>query len=124
MASYNALLALSDFRYSGVDHSIQVDPQVNRDAFHLFFSVEGSWGTVGQRREEGRMSVFVQPAMGELILARLRFRPGFRPKSVSVRHGGAPIEATVQVENALVDVTFPALTIRPDLSLEVHLTAE
>ncbi len=71
MANYAYLLALSGFRYSAPERTLYLDPQVQPDDFRCFFSVEGAWGVVRQRRAAYGRVVTVEVLEGELELDRI-----------------------------------------------------
>ncbi|MEK7397701.1 MAG: hypothetical protein AAB116_12290, partial [Candidatus Poribacteria bacterium] len=50
MSNYSYLLALSGFRYSAPEKTIYFDPVICKDDFQCFFSVEGAWGIIKQRK--------------------------------------------------------------------------
>jgi non-lysosomal glucosylceramidase len=50
MSNYAYLLALSGFRYSAPEKTIYFDPVICKDDFQCFFSVEGAWGIIKQRK--------------------------------------------------------------------------
>jgi non-lysosomal glucosylceramidase len=72
MANYSYLLALSGWRYAAPSRTMMLNPLIAADDFRCFFSVEGAWGVVGQRRTaEGGRIVTVQVLAGALRLERV-----------------------------------------------------
>ncbi len=106
MANYSSILALSGFHYSGVDQTIQIDPQLNRDDFRTFFSVEGGYGTISQNRSAEKFTAAVELARGTVNLKKLILRPGGEIEQVMVRAGNTPVEAVARAVDGLVEVTL------------------
>ena len=95
MANYNALLALSGFRYSGVEKALWLAPQVHQDDFRVFFSVEGGWGTVGQEigGDRGKATVAVEQGAIRLRTLHLDWNGKVPPQRVTATLGGKTISA-------------------------------
>jgi uncharacterized protein (DUF608 family) len=68
MANYAFLLALSGFRYSAPDKTLWFDPVIYGDDFRCFFSVEGAWGTIRQRRASYGKVITIDVIEGTLDL--------------------------------------------------------
>jgi non-lysosomal glucosylceramidase len=68
MANYAFLLALSGFRYSAPDKTLWFDPVIYQDDFRCFFSVEGAWGTIRQRRASYGKVITIDVMEGTLDL--------------------------------------------------------
>jgi non-lysosomal glucosylceramidase len=71
MANYAYLLALSGFRYSAPQRTLYLNPALCVEDFRTFFSVEGAWGTIGQRRQGDRVEVTVEVVEGTLAVERV-----------------------------------------------------
>ena len=71
MSNYAYMLALSGFRYSGPEKTLYLDPVVCRDNFQCFFSVEGAWGIVKQRRTGYGNVITIEILEGELELEKV-----------------------------------------------------
>jgi uncharacterized protein (DUF608 family) len=66
LSNYGLLLALSGFRYSAPERTLHFAPVIYAGDFRAFFSVEGAWGMIHQRLEEGAIIVRVKTLHGEL----------------------------------------------------------
>ncbi|MBD3182366.1 hypothetical protein GF312_08745 [Candidatus Poribacteria bacterium] len=68
MANYAYLLALSGFRYSAPSKTLFFNPVIFKDNFQTFFSVEGAWGIIKQRRASYGKVITINVLEGELKL--------------------------------------------------------
>jgi hypothetical protein len=71
MANYAYLLALSGFRYSALQKTLYFDPVICKDDFQSFFSVDGAWGIIKQRRTAYGKVITVEVLEGELELKKV-----------------------------------------------------
>lgn len=71
MSNYAYVLALSGFRYSGPEKTIYFNPVISRGNFQCFFSVEGAWGVIKQRRTGYGNVVTIEVLEGELELEKV-----------------------------------------------------
>jgi len=71
MANYNALLALSGFRYSAVAKMLRLAPQVYKEDFRVFFSVDSGWGLVSQKIGPKKQTVKIDVKKGKLAVGKL-----------------------------------------------------
>ena len=71
MANYAYLLALSGFRYSAPQKTLYFDPVICKDDFQSFFSVDGAWGIIKQRRTAYGKVITVEVLEGELELKKV-----------------------------------------------------
>jgi uncharacterized protein (DUF608 family) len=71
MANYAFLLALSGFRYSAPEKTLHFDPAIFKDDFRCFFSVEGAWGVIRQRKAACGTVVTIEVLEGELELDKV-----------------------------------------------------
>ncbi len=71
MSNYGYLLALSGFRYSGPEKTLYFDPVICRDNFQCFFSIEGAWGIIKQRKTGYGNVVTIEVLEGELELEKV-----------------------------------------------------
>ncbi|MDA2929534.1 non-lysosomal glucosylceramidase [Acidobacteria bacterium AH-259-O06] len=125
MSSYSTLLALSGFRYSGVDKSIALDPQIFSDDFRVFFSVDGAWGTVSQTQVAGSLVAKVELAVGRLSLSKLVLHPRNGVKRVRAYIGTRPVRASLTSEGRGVEVKLDdTLELSNDQILTVELSPE
>ena len=122
MASYALLLALSDFRYSAVSHSLHFAPRVYHDHFVCFFSVEGAWGQIKQARTAQARTAAAEVLSGALTLRTLEV--GWEGASARATLGGAPVPAVVQVSPGRTRLRFdPPVTVPAGAALEVTADA-
>lgn len=66
MASWAALLALSGFRYDGVQKRIEIDPRVKGRNFTLFWSSAEGWGSLSQKIRDRSSEIGFSVAYGRL----------------------------------------------------------
>ena len=71
MAAWGAVLALTGFRYSGVDKTMTFAPAKGAKTITWFWSNGAAYGTVTQRNVKGRVEVALQVLHGTLALRRL-----------------------------------------------------
>jgi uncharacterized protein (DUF608 family) len=98
MANYNALLALSGFRYSAVDKMLRLAPKVHEEDFRVFFSVHSGWGLVSQRVGSKKHTVRIDVKKGNLALKKLNLMSSKPVKKVlltSQRDVGARAQKAV-----------------------------
>jgi uncharacterized protein (DUF608 family) len=121
MSAWAVVIALSGFRYSGVDRKLTLTPRVAAPEFRCFWSAPGGWGhftiSNGSQAEvetaEGSMSVksLVLPGNGN----------GAR-KKVTARLGQEALRATGREEGKLRVVEFEReVRITPGQTLTVNL---
>ena len=85
MANYNALLALSGFRYSAVEKMLRLTPKVNKDNFRVFFSVDSGWGLTSQKVNSDTMVITVDVKKGKLTVKKLNLTMEQPVKKVAVK---------------------------------------
>ncbi len=66
MASWAALLALSGFRYDGVEKRVEIKPRVDAENFSSFWSSGNSWGSLSQRIRSSTAEVELKVVKGSL----------------------------------------------------------
>lgn len=71
MSNYAFLLALSGFRWNASERTLYLNPQIRREDFTCFFSVEGAWGLVHFRETAGEPQVEVEVLEGTLDVRRI-----------------------------------------------------
>jgi len=85
LANYNALLALSGFRYSGVEKMVRLAPKVYQDDFRAFFSVDSGWGLISQKSGSKQFTVKIDVKKGKLAVSSLNLAVKKTPKKLSAR---------------------------------------
>jgi len=72
LASWSVLLALSGYRYSAAERSLQFAPKINRDKFRCFFSTSSGWGVFHHHAEEHRLAVRLEIEYGAVCIRTLK----------------------------------------------------
>jgi hypothetical protein len=128
MANYNALLALSGFRYSAVEKMLRLAPKVYENQFRVFFSVDSSWGVLSQQIGPNKQTLKVDVRKGKLAVEKINLMPDKSVKKVVVTgHGkiGAKVqEATNEFWDADKMITIQleqTITVLPDRPLVVEM---
>jgi non-lysosomal glucosylceramidase len=85
MIAYTGMLALSRFRYSAVDRTLQFAPQLGESDFRQFFSVASGWGVISQSISSRSHTVTVSIAKGELEIGEFRIRTADRVAAATAR---------------------------------------
>jgi non-lysosomal glucosylceramidase len=106
MANYSALLALSGYRYSAVEKLIKIDPQLFAEDFRVFFSLEGGWGTIVQKKDKTKYTVSLEPVLGKVKLKKLLVRPGREMEKATAILGAKSLDMKWENQNGLVEVIF------------------
>ena len=114
MIAYTGLLALSRFRYSGVDKMLQFAPQIQAEDFRQFFSVGSGWGVVSQKASSGSQTVNVSVAKGSLEVVEFRVKSSGAVQSASAECSGVKVKAVVS----------PGTETMTKIQLEKSLTAQ
>jgi len=96
MANYNAILALSGFRYSGVEKMLRLVPKVYENDFRVFFSVDSGWGVVSQKKGRKKQVVEVDVKKGKLAVEKINLMVNKRVRKLSIRIGDKNISGKVQ----------------------------
>ncbi|MCA8952468.1 MAG: hypothetical protein KDE27_23355 [Planctomycetes bacterium] len=73
LASWSCLLALAGFECDVPAGSFGFAPRLAPDDFRAFFSAGTGWGTIAQRRADGRQTQEITVLEGELAIATLGF---------------------------------------------------
>ncbi|HUW18146.1 MAG TPA: GH116 family glycosyl-hydrolase [Sedimentisphaerales bacterium] len=84
MANYNALLALSGFRYSAVEKLLRLAPKVYENQFCVFFSVDSGWGVLSQQISPNRQTLKVDVKKGNLAVEKINLLTDKSVKKVRV----------------------------------------
>ena len=71
MSSWAPLLALSGFRYNGVEKSVVAQPVVNHDNFSSFWSSGTGWGSFSQRTQDRKTHFTLSVAEGNLTFRKV-----------------------------------------------------
>lgn len=120
MASWAVLLALSGYRYDGVEHFMSFAPRINRQDFSSFWSCGTGWGGVVLTDEVISLKV----EFGSLSLAELGL-PGHYPKAAlgRIRFGERTLEVDVSEDENGWRLRFPELMqLRPGDEISISLS--
>jgi uncharacterized protein (DUF608 family) len=126
MSAWALIIALSGFRYSGVDRRLTLTPRVRAQDFRCFWSVPSGWGKFSQTTTATNQAVEVETLEGSMAVARLDLGGNGRAarKNVSARLGQETLAATLREEGKLRVVAFEReVRIVPGRSLWVLLRA-
>jgi non-lysosomal glucosylceramidase len=75
MASWAALLALSGFRYDGVEKRVEIKPRVDAGNFNSFWSSAGGWGSFSHRMGRSSVEVELKVVKGDLVVRSAALSP-------------------------------------------------
>jgi uncharacterized protein (DUF608 family) len=126
MSAWALIVALSGFRYSGVERKLTLSPRLNAPTFRCFWSVPGGWGRFSQTVTAPSHTVEVEAVEGALPVTSLALGGNGKRtrKRVSARLGTESLAATLREEAKLRLVTFGReARIVPGQTLSVELHA-
>jgi hypothetical protein len=128
MANYNALLALSGFRYSAVEKLLRLAPKVNENRFRVFFSVDSGWGVLSQQIGPNKQTLKVDVRKGKLALKKINLMPDKPVKRVLVtshRKVGAKAQKAANefwdADKMITVQLSETVTVLPDRPLVVEI---
>ncbi|MHC4500381.1 MAG: GH116 family glycosyl hydrolase, partial [Planctomycetota bacterium] len=128
MANYNALLALSGFRYSAVEKMLRLAPKVYENQFRVFFSVDSGWGVLSQQIGTNKQTFRVDVNKGKLAVEKINLMPDKPVKKVLVtshgKIGAKAQDATNEFWDADKMITVQleqTVTVLPDRPLVVEM---
>lgn len=125
MASYGVFLALCGYEYNGSHGHLGMAPRLNPEDFRAAFTAAEGWGSLRQRRENGRQINSVELKWGRLRLKTFacQLSEGKQLAGASPRVNGKKVAASVRQEGMRVLVTFSQpLILQAGQTLEVKLT--
>jgi hypothetical protein len=126
MSSWALIVALSGFRYSGVDRKLTLAPRVPAQDFQCFWSAPSGWGKFSQTMSVASHKVEVETIEGSMTVVGLALRGNGKTgrKKVSARLGQEPLAATLRDEGSLRVVAFDReVRIVPGQALALSLRA-
>jgi len=126
MASWALIVALSGFRYSGVEGKLTLIPRAGGSRFRSFWTAPSGWGSFAQSRTAGRFDTQVAAEEGSLALRSLALSSNGKGalKKVSARLGAETVEAAFRQEGEQPLITFAQeLRVVPNHPLSVILEA-
>lgn len=74
LASWSVLTALSGYRYSAKERSMNFGPLLNADNFKCFFAAGSGWGAYSQRAQGSSLAARLEVHYGEVPLRYLKLR--------------------------------------------------
>jgi non-lysosomal glucosylceramidase len=74
MSSWAPLLALSGFRYDGIEKAVAARPLVRHDNFSSFWSAGTAWGSFSQHTQAGKTRFNLSVAEGKLAFGKVTIR--------------------------------------------------
>ncbi|HXH51596.1 MAG TPA: GH116 family glycosyl-hydrolase [Terriglobia bacterium] len=74
MSSWAPLLALSGFRYNGIEKAVAARPLVQHDNFSSFWSAGTAWGSFSQHTQGGKTRFNLSVAEGKLAFGKVTIR--------------------------------------------------
>ncbi|TAM82563.1 MAG: hypothetical protein EPN47_07835 [Acidobacteria bacterium] len=113
MSSWAPLLALSGFRYDGIEKAVVARPLVEHENFSSFWSTGTAWGSFSQRTQSGKTRLDLSVAEGNLACRKLTMRAQKAATSaLTVKIRNKPLAYKVRQESG--EVTF---VFTPDVTL-------
>ena len=95
LGSYNALLALSGFRYSAVDQMLRVVPKVCAEDFKCFFSVGSAWGLISQKKDLENHVIKVDLKSGTMKIKKINTKFDKTINNAMIFYDNRKIPATI-----------------------------
>ena len=102
MSSYSLMTAAAGLTYDGGTGLLAFAPRITPDNFKGFFASGSGWGTVAQRRTDGRQRNSVDIRYGEVALSNFTVEcpAGLRGRNVRVSLKGEPLRATASFQGS------------------------
>jgi len=122
MASYGVFLAACGYEYHGPKGRLGMAPRLGADDFRAAFTAAEGWGTFSQKRDGRTLRAAARVKFGRLRLRTLGLAmpDKAQPKSVSVKAGGAAVQAKHALDGARLLVALDAdAVIEAGRALEV-----
>jgi hypothetical protein len=123
MSSWATLLALSGFRYDGVEKAVSARPLVNQGNFSSFWSAGTAWGSFSLHTQGGRTRFSLSVAEGSLACRKVSIRAQKAPSGGSTgKIRNKPLRYKVQQEGDEVSFVFtPDVTLNASDQLALML---
>ncbi len=108
MASWGALLAVSDFLYDGPAGTIGFSPKLTPENFRSFFSGAQGWGSIAQVRSSGGQENGIEVKYGTLRVRKMVFDvpSGLQSAAFAVKLNDAPLKAAKALVGGKFTVTL------------------
>lgn len=126
MASWALIVALSGFRYSGVEGQLTLTPRAGGSSFRSFWTAPSGWGSFAQSRTTARFETQVAAEEGSLALRSLALSGNGKGalKKVSAKLGDETVETEIRQQGKQQLITFRReLRLVPNRPLVVSLKA-
>ena len=102
---------------------MRLEPQLNRDDFTVFFSVDGGWGTISQKKTGKQFTVSVEVAKGKVALGKLILSPRAKVKRATAIFGTNPVNTSAKTIKNMTEVRLDrTVKVTPRQPLMVKLT--
>jgi uncharacterized protein (DUF608 family) len=123
MSSWAILLALSGFRYDGVEKAVSARPVVNQGNFSSFWSAGTAWGNFSLHTQGGRTRFSLSVAEGSLACRKVSIRAQKAPSGGSTgKVRNKPLPYKVQQQGDEVSFVFtPDVTLNASDQLALTL---
>ncbi|MBE3096700.1 MAG: hypothetical protein IMZ44_06160 [Planctomycetes bacterium] len=125
MASWGCLLAAAGYTYDGPAGRIGFAPRLAPEDFKAFFTAAEGWGSLVQKRAQGRQTNRIEVKWGRLRAAALEFEvpDGARAAKAAVTAAGRAVAADAKQDGPRVALTLAApVTVNRGEGIEVVLT--
>lgn len=111
LASWSVLMALSGFRYSGVDHALAFFPAIDSEDFRCFFAAGSAWGMYSRQTQHKEQSITLEVVHGQLLLSNFSLRNDIGAERVAIARlqlagREAAQQHNVSVENDKIRIDF------------------
>ena len=125
MALYSSLLSLSGWRYSAVEKTMWLAPQLYSDDFRVFFSVNDGWGTISQKKTDKQLTASVEVAKGKVTLDKLVLCPRAEVQKATAKFGTNLVKTSVEtIEHTVAVKLVETVEVTPEQPLTIKLTLE
>jgi len=125
MASYGVFLALCRCEYHGPKQQLAFAPCINQDDFRAAFTAAEGWGTLVQKREQGKQVNRVEVRWGQLALKKLALGvpEGSQLGETKLSVQGRPLGAVAKQDGRRVEIVLSKpLVLKEEEVMEVVLT--
>ena len=87
-----------------------------------FFSIDGGWGIISQKKEKKVLHASIEMAMGKIELFKLVFQTKGKVEKISVQHDEKQVRSKFSITKSEVEIRLGSpLTITPARPLVVNL---
>jgi hypothetical protein len=125
MAAWGCLIGVSGFEYDGPAGKIGFAPRMTPEDFRCFFTAAEGWGSLGQRRNDGRQHSRFELEWGTLRVRTIvvELAQAQDPSSVRLSVAGLTQSVETRREGRRLTVSLPTeLTVEAGEALEAQVT--